>query len=140
MIGALKDRIKSTVPELKLVGEAQDFQSAVESKPKAVPACFVIPMQETPEPNSFSGGMCQRVKSAVGLVFVVKNLADDKGIAARGDLEALRKKVKDQVYGWQANPELDPFERGNSHLLAFVDGYVWWQDIYVTAYFDRSVL
>lgn len=140
MIDALKARIAETVPDIKFVGEAADFQSAAESNPKVTPACFVIPLDETPVPNQMGNIVIQEVSATVGIVLVVRNLADNKGVAARVSLEALRKLVKDQVYGWQANADLAPFERGKSHLLAFRDGHVWWQDLYITSYYDRSVL
>ncbi len=140
MIDALKARIKLMVPEIKLVGEAADFQHAAENNPTVTPACFVIPMDETPSPNQLGDIVIQRVRATVGIVLVVRNLTDAKGVASRIDLDALRKKVKDQVYGWQAKETLDPFERGASHLLAFRDGHMWWQDQYITMYYDRSVL
>jgi hypothetical protein len=140
MIDALKARIKATVPAIKFVGEAADFQSAAESNPKVTPACFVIALEEMPAPNQMGDILIQKVQATVGIVLVVRNLSDSKGAAARSSMDAIRKLVKDQVYGWQATSALDPFERGSSHLLAFRDGHVWWQDIYLTSYYDRSVL
>lgn len=139
MVEALKQRIRQTVPELKFVGEAVDFQAAAESNPLATPACFVFLMDERPS-KSQTDVLVQRVEATVGVAFVVKNLKDAKGAAASGALDDLRRKVKDQVFGWQASAELDPFERGASRLLAFRDGHVWWQDLYLTSYYDRSVL
>ena len=34
----------------------------------------------------------------------------------------------------------DALERSRSHLLAFRDGHMWWQDGYTTAFYDRSQL
>ncbi|MFZ6644422.1 phage tail terminator protein [Undibacterium sp. TJN25] len=138
MIDAVVARLRANLPELKLIGKAVDFQSAAESNPKATPACFVIPIDETPESNGMGDILIQRVSATIGVVLVVRNLADNKGAAAGADLELLRAKVKRQVFGWTASPELDPFERGNSHLLAFRDGHMWWQDLYRTAYFDKA--
>ena len=140
MITEIITRIKAVVPALKLVGEAADFQAAAESNPKVTPACFVIQLEETPEPNALGNLLQQRVHVAVGIVIVIRNLADPKGAAARVSLETVRSQLKDQLFGWVATPELDPFERGASNLLAFRDGHVWWQDIYLTSYYDRSKL
>lgn len=141
MINELILRIRELVPEAKFVGEAADFQSAVESNPIDTPAVFVVELEETAAPSQFSDVVVsQRVRAAVGIVLVVKNLSDAKGVAARGELRALRQLVKDQVFGWQAAAMYDPFERGHSHLLAFRDGHVWWQDQYLTSFYDRSVL
>lgn len=140
MIDALRARILATVPAIKFVGTAPDFQHAAESNPKITPACFVIPMGKVPRPSAMADVVVQRVTSTVGIVLVVRNLSDAKGVAAGGDMEALSRLVKNQVYGWQAQPELDPFELGNSHLLTFRDGHMWWQDQYLTSYLDRSML
>ncbi|MDQ2822963.1 MAG: hypothetical protein M3Y65_21720 [Pseudomonadota bacterium] len=141
MIEALLARIRDTVPEIKFLGEMADFQRAVESNPVAVPALFVIEGDESASPSQFSDVVVsQRVRATVGLVLVVRNLSDANGEAAKSELRQLRQLVKAQVFGWQATAEFDPFERGQSHLLAFRDGHVWWQDQYLTSFYDRSVL
>lgn len=138
MIAEVIARLKATVPALKLVGGAADLQAAVEVNPPATPAVFVIPVEDSPGARFAADVTMQRVTTVVGLVLVVKNLADKHGAAAATDMEALRQAVRDQVYGWQARPELDPFERGPGKHLAFRDGHVWWQDTLVTSYIDRS--
>lgn len=136
MIDAIKTHLQPVLG-LKLIGEAMDFQSAVETKPPVTPAVYVMTMGEKPGPV-VTDVMIQQVRVAVGIVFVVRNLTDNKGVAARVDLEALRQGVRDQLYGWCAAPELAPFERGEGNLLAFKEGHLWWQDIFYTSYFDRS--
>lgn len=139
MIETLKDYIKANVPELKAVGEAVDFQTAAESNPLATPACYVFLMDETPGPSQ-TDVLIQKVRATVGIVLVVKNLKDTKGAAAKVTVDSLRTKVKDLVFGWSASAVYDPFERGPGRLLAFRDGHLWWQDLYLTEYFDRSSL
>lgn len=139
MIEALKARIKATVPELKLVGGAADFQAAAETNPTATPACYVFLMSENPDPSE-TDLLQQRVSASIGIAFCVKNVKDAKGAIATDLLDVLRKKVKDQIFGWPPSEEHDPLERGVSRLLAFRDQHVWWQDLYSTAYFDRSEL
>lgn len=138
MIDAIKTRLQP-MPALKLVGEAPDFQTAVENRPPVTPAVYVMVLGEKPGPVA-TDVMIQKVQVAVGVVFVVRNLADNKGVAARTDLEALRRVVRDELYGWCAALDLAPFERGEGHLLAFKDGHMWWQDIFITSYHDRSKL
>jgi hypothetical protein len=140
MIEQLVERIKTTVPALRLVGRAAEFQAAVESNPKVTPACYVVPILEQPGPSVDADIMQQRITVTVGVIFVVRNVGDTVGAAASADLEGLRRAVRDQVYGWVAAPGMDPFERGTGHLLTFRDGHVWWQDLFITSYFDRSVL
>ena len=140
MIQELIERIKATVPAFKFVGAAADFQAAAENCPAVTPACFVFSLGENPAPNALGDILLQHVQAAVGVVLVVRNLTDAKGVAAGIDMEALRKLVKAQVFGWTATPDLAPFERGASDLLAWRAGHLWWQDIYLTSYYDRSEL
>jgi hypothetical protein len=97
-------------------------------------------MLDQPGPCVSADIMQQRVVVTVALIFVVRNLSDATGAAAAADLDGLRRAARAQMYGWAAAPEFDPFERGNGHLLAFRDGHVWWQDLFITSYYDRSVL
>lgn len=129
-----------TVPALKLVGGAVDLQAAAEEEPTITPAAFVIPLEENPGANELGNFVMQRVAVAVGVVLVVRNLTDTKGAAATVDMEALRQSTKAVLLGFAPNDACDPLERGQSALLAFKEGHMWWQDIYITAYYDRSVL
>jgi hypothetical protein len=140
MIDPVVTRLRDTVPALKLVGGAADFQNAAESKPKVTPAAFVIPLEEMPSPNSMGNVVIQRVAARIGVVWVVRNVSDTKGVQAKDDLDVLRKAGKDALLGWSPSGGFAPFERGPSALLAFRDGHMWWQDIYQTSFYDRSVL
>lgn len=121
---------------LKLVGGAAEFQRAAERNPTAVPAAYVFVTAEDPAPAPASGPLIQRVAVVVGVALVVRNVADATGAAASLDMDTLRGAVKAHLFGWQPNAECDPLERGPSNLLAFKDGHLWWQDSYITAYYD----
>ena len=142
MIAEILERLGNNAAQLglKLVGAAAEFQVAAESKPAATPAVYVIPLDEAPQPNSMDNIVIQRVVSSVGIVLVVRNVSDAKGQAAGSDMTELRKAVKALLLGWQPLAGHDPLERGPGQLLAFRDGHMWWQDIYNTAYYDRSEL
>lgn len=140
MINQTVERIQLQVPEFRLVGRAAEFQTAVESNPTAAPACFVIPMREQPGSSISASVLQQKVTLTLGVVFAVRNLGDRLGAAAGADLELLRKAVREQLYGWTPDPAFDPLERGLGQLLAFRDGYAWWQDLFITSYYDRSIL
>lgn len=125
---------------LALVGGAAEFQKAVESNPTATPAAYVIELDEAAGPNMVAPDVHQRVQGNIGIVHVVRNVADAKGEAARKDMVTLRGGTKAKLLGWSPAAGHDPYERGRSHLLAFRDGHMWWQDGYTTAFYDRSVL
>jgi len=124
---------------LALVGGAAEFQKAVETNPAATPAAYVIELDETAGPSPATE-VHQRVKATIGIVHVVRNVADIKGDGARKDMETLRAATKAKLLGWSIAAGFDPLERARSNLLTFRDGHMWWQDAYTTAYFDRSVL
>ena len=135
------DVVKAKLAEvnaLKFIGEAADFQAAAENNPTITPAAYVIEMGETPEPNKLGDIIIQKVSTSVGIVLVVKNLTDAKGVAAGADMRILKREVKDKLYGFVPGEGCAPFERGNGHLLAFQKGHMWWQDLYLTSYYDRS--
>lgn len=140
MIEALKAHLRSTVPQLKLVGGGPEFQQVGDkgANPTVTPAAYVFLLAENPLPNQWADIVQQQVQAAVSIVLVVRNVADSTGEKAMADLDGLRKQVKDQVFGWPASTEHDPFTRGRGELLTFRDGHVWWQDIYLTSYLDRS--
>ncbi|MGO4380371.1 phage tail terminator protein [Pseudoduganella sp. RAF53_2] len=138
MIDAIVKRITEHVPDLKLVGSVAEFQLAVQSAPKATPACFVLNLGERRGPVAEANILMQRTQASVGVIFAVRNAADPMGAAASQDLQALRDLVTDQIYGWVPQEGADPLERGNSNLLTFQHGCVWWQDIYSTSYYERS--
>lgn len=140
MIDEIVQRLRDTVPALKHIGKAVEFAAAVETNPPATPACFVIGLAETPGGVMTAESCMQRVSATVGLVLVVRNVGDKTGAAASSDMETLRKLVRAQVYGWAPAAGYDPLERGQGSLLVFRDGHLWWQDLFKTTYYDRSVL
>ena len=123
---------------LMLVGGAASFQKAVESNPPATPAAYVFMLDESAGPNPIAPDVIQRVGGNIAVVLVVRNLADPKGAASGQDMETLRAAVKAQLLGWQPATGYDPLERSRSHLLAFRDGHMYWQDAYTTVFYDRS--
>ena len=125
---------------LKLIGGAAEFQAAAEANPAAVPAAFVITLDESAGPSLVVPVVEQRVAVNVGIVLVVRNVSDATGAASQVDMEALRAKVKAKLLGWSPADGCDALERSRSHLLAFKQGHMWWQDAYTTAFLDRSQL
>ena len=126
---------------LKLCAGAADFQAAVErGNPPATPAAYVIPLNETAGKNPVLPDVHQQVAVTVGIVLVARNVADATGAATQQDMETLRSATKAKLLGWSPATGYDVLERAGSHLLAFRDGHMWWQDAYTTAFFDRSVL
>lgn len=139
MIDEIIARLR-TLDALKLVAGAAGFQTAVESNPTVTPAAFVIPQAENPGRGLAVDVVMQLVEASIGIVFVVRNVADPHGVAAQQDLAPLRQAVKELLLGWIPADGHAPLERGVSNLLVFQDGHMWWQDIYMTSFYERSAL
>lgn len=137
IIGQLQDSMATT--GLKLVAGAAAFQAAAESHPTALPAAFVFTLEEAAGESPVAPDVIQRVTASIGVVLVVRNVGDSRGSASGQDMETLRAAVKAQLLGWAPATGHDPLTRSRSHLLAFRDGHMYWQDIYTTSHFDRSV-
>jgi hypothetical protein len=123
---------------LKWVAGAAGFQQAAEYNPTAVPAAFVVLLDEAPGERQFSGNDIQKIDVQAGVIFAVSNASDPKGAAAQTDLKAIRDNVKESLLGWVPVTDYRPLERGRSTLMGFKDGYMWWQDIYLSSFYERK--
>ena len=139
MIDEIMARLAS-VEALQLVGGAADFQTAVENNPTVTPCAFVIALDEKYGPSQDATIVIQRVEATVGVVFVVRNVSDAHGAAARQELAPLRKAVSELLLGWEPVSSYAPLEGAAANLLVFKDGHMWWQDVYVTSFYNRSIL
>lgn len=123
---------------LNLVAGAAEFQKAAESNPTATPAAYVLPMDETPSANQFSGDDIQLIRTSAAVVLVVRNVADARGAAVQADLATLRDAVKTSLLGWAPVAGYDTLSRGRSTLMAFRDSHMWWQDTYLSSFYERK--
>lgn len=123
---------------LKLVAGAVAFARAANANPTATPAVFVIPLDESPGAPPFSGDDIQKIDVAVGVVLVLSSVADTRGAAAQVDLQTLRGAVKTSLLGWEPLTGFATLSRGRSTLLAFRDAHMWWQDIYLSSFYERK--
>lgn len=134
MIAEIVARLIDQVPALKQIGGAAEFQAAAESNPTATPAAFVFPLRESGGASPIYGRVRQKVSASVGVVLVVRNVADAKGAAAGGDMATLRAAVESVLLGWVPVSGRDPLEFESGALLAFRNGHMWWQDAYRTQF------
>lgn len=133
MITEIIARLQAAVPALKLVEGAAGFQVASAANPKASPAAFVFPVSATGGPTLTYSRVEQRVDALVAVVYAVRNVADAAGDAARADMEALRSAALSVLLGWSP-PGCDALTYASGQLLAFRDGWMWWQDVYATKF------
>lgn len=129
--------IKSHCPALRQVGGAAEFSALPEAGPQAVPAAFVVPLEERAGSNQLDTGISQRVDVRFGVILAVRNLRDGVGAAANDDLETLRRAVKAALLGWQPTGADDVCTFGGGRVLQLNNQVLWWQDDFVTAYYER---
>ncbi|MBP9800650.1 MAG: hypothetical protein KBD39_11105 [Sterolibacterium sp.] len=129
----------ATVAALRRVAGAAEFQAAANAHPLAGPAAYVMLLGESPGASPLANAMLQRVEVSIGIALAVRNVADSTGAAAGDALDDLRAAMTAALLGWTPT-DAEPLYRGQGQLLAFKDGWLWWQDIWHTAYYERSVL
>ena len=137
MISSVIARLK-TVSALKLVSGAADFEAAADSRPTAIPAAYVLPLQELAGPNELGCAVAQLVTASFGIALATTNVSDAKGRGALVDIEALRKQARQALLGWVPAGAEFPMEFGGGALLGFKKGVLWWQDVYVTQYLIKN--
>lgn len=131
--------IKSNCPALRQVGGAAEFSALPEAGPQAVPAAFVVPLEERAGSNQLDTGISQRVDVRFGVILAVRNLRDGTGAAANDDLAMLRRVVKDALLGRQPAGADDVCLFGGGRVLQLNNQVLWWQDDFVTAYYERLI-
>ena len=131
MVDDIIVRLK-TAPVLKLVAGAADFSAASESRPKALPAAYVLPLSERVLHNDGLGDdVTQVVEATYGIALALSNVSDAKGGAAAIDLDTLRDAVREALLGWCPAGCEDTFSYAAGALLGFANQVIWWQDAYV---------
>ena len=138
MIGAIAERLE-TLSLLNLVAGAADFAAAAETAPPAMPAAYVLQLQEAAGSNALSCAVAQTVTASFGIALAVTNVTDAKGAAAQADLKTVRAAVGPALLGW--TPDGDtyaPLEYAGGALLGFKNGVLWWQDVYVTQFILKT--
>jgi len=130
------ERLKTGVPALKRVSSAADLASA-KADAKQFPCAYVMTLAEQGgEARYMTGLVAQRRIVKIGVVLAVKNVRDATGMAAGGDMDALRSQTDAALFGWRPDNDHEALIFSGGKLLALIDGEVWWQDEYTTE-FDR---
>lgn len=138
-LGPIITHLKINCPALRQVGGAAEFSALPETGPQAVPAAFVVPLEERAGHNTLDTGISQRVDTRFGVILAVRNLRDGVGAAANDDLETLRRAIKDALLGWRPTGADDVCTFGGGRVLQLANQVLWWQDDFLTAYYERKV-
>lgn len=134
MLDSTEARLNLLVPDsLAFVGSAVSLATAMLKKPVQQSVCYVVPVAERALPTARqSGRALQLVDVAIGIVIGIQTLNDQRGDRGRESLEAVREAIRDQLFGWQPENSLVPYQLGNGDLLKMDHGQLWWLDYYHT--------
>lgn len=128
----MKARLREQMPDL-LVSGAAGFQAASESNPLATPAAYVFCVREDAETSTIDVPLSQRLKFALAVVVVVRQVADSHGDAANDVLDAVRAEIWAALHGAHLDADHEPLTFDSGAVLAFRDQHLWWQDIWLSA-------
>lgn len=100
---------------------------------------WVLPAAERAAQNTLMGdAVDQRVAVAVGVIYAVRNLSDNRGQKGHEALQALRTLARAYLLGWQPDDAIEPVTFIGGRLLHFTDSTIWWRDDWATAFYIRK--
>lgn len=136
MIAETLDLIRAIDPQVfRVMAGAAEFASLPPNKPPpALPAAYVVPLDELAGAVRAMNITSQNVKAQVGVVIVVGALQDAKGGQAVADLQTARAAVRGALYGVEPAADHEPFTFVQGELLRAGGGLVWWQDTFETEF------
>lgn len=82
-----------------------------------VPAAYVIPLDENPDPNKSPNGHRQTVEDSFAVIVALSNAADERGQGAITEVHEIRKILVRALVGWQPGDDYDQIEYDGGGLL-----------------------
>ncbi|MFC5525215.1 hypothetical protein ACFPPA_05610 [Rhodanobacter ginsengisoli] len=134
------NRIRTLVPDLRLVGLAADYAAVKSLRDFTPPSVFVVLAQEKFQENAPGHGqrgeqvkITQRGLVAVGVVIVGRNYREQHGAQLSGAMNTLIKNVRAQLSGWVPDvPGARPLQLQRGDLLQYDDATALWCDVWQT--------
>ena len=124
VIQALRARCPSFAT--RIAGAAQ-FKALPEAAQLAVPAAFVVPLDDAVEPNQSQNGYRQPLRDSFAVVVALSNGVDERGQAAAATVHTLRKELWQALLGWQPEADYDGIVYEGGQLLALDRARLWYQ-------------
>lgn len=133
-------RLQATIPALRDVGGAAEFEAVTATGTPAKPAAYVIPLTDSADdPYLGIGATAQRITATFGVLLIAANHVRGRlGTKALEDLNTLRVAVRQALIGWQPGAAFEPCLFSDGALIDFEPGLIYWQDNYRTAYDART--
>ncbi|PWR17636.1 phage tail terminator protein [Zavarzinia aquatilis] len=143
MIDPVIARLKATaMPPLRLIEGMAELASLAGKQPRAMPAAYVVPLDERAEPAATTLRVRQRVTVTFGVIVIARNVSDlGRGGASLADLAPVREAVRAALLGWGEGDGVtdSPITFAGGQVLDADAGLVAWQDSFTTAlYYQQS--
>lgn len=110
----------------RVAGAAQ-FKMLPENAALAVPAAFVIPLDDSPQPPGSQNSIRQVMTDSFAVVIAVSNVADEKGQTSAHSIDALRAELWAALLGWRPTDRYDGISYEGGSLLAIDRARLWYQ-------------
>lgn len=106
---------------------AAQFKVLPEGAQLAVPAGFVVPLDDTAEPNQSQNGYRQPVQDSFAVIVALPNTVDERGQASAASVHSLRLELFKALLGWQPEADYDGIVYEGGQLLAMDRARLWYQ-------------
>lgn len=137
MIPSIISRLMESGTPFRISGGAAELAD-VKTQPNAMPAVFVYRSREQSEASPYIESVYQRTAVDIAVVIVTGNLSKLNNAAAANDVEALKAYVRSQLLGFMADGAADPLQHVEGELQQALDGAVWFEDVFSTAYYQEG--
>ena len=137
MIASIIARLKEAGTPFRIVGGAAELAD-VKDHPPALPAAYAYEARERSAETELINDVFQRTEVDISVVIVTGNLSKANNAAAADDLTNLKIFVRGQLLGFMPAGAENPLMHVEGELQQAVGGTVWFEDVFITAYYQES--
>jgi hypothetical protein len=114
------------------IGGAGALEPALAEQDLAVPAAFVVPLDDEAGASLTAGAPTQVLTESVAVIVAVDNTSDLRGQAAAEQLDTIRTALWAALAGWTPADGYAWFEYREGGLFRIARHRVWWQFVFAT--------
>lgn len=115
IVEALKERTNATFAG-RIAGAAEFAALSPDAK-LAMPSAYVIPLDDSAQPNSSDNGYSQKVRDGFAVIVVLSNVADELGNSSVAQVQPTRNVLNAALLSWSPDSEHGPIEYEGGQLL-----------------------
>ena len=120
-------QVRSYVPSLAgRVGGAAEFKMLPEAANMAVPAAYVIPLDDEAEKMS-QNGVRHKINDGFAVIVALSNAPDERGQASASAVYGMRRELWRALVGFQPSTDYRGIAYEGRTLLALDRSRAWWQ-------------